>query len=68
LTAKEFTGIFPANQVNDDIELSDESGKVLEILDSCVNNHKKTKVLKYPLSDFIAPKTVVKRIIWVRFV
>jgi 5-methyltetrahydrofolate--homocysteine methyltransferase len=41
LTAKEFTGIFPANQVNVMIlELSDESGKVLQ---RCLTLRQSTK-------------------------
>jgi 5-methyltetrahydrofolate--homocysteine methyltransferase len=58
LTAKGIYGIFPANQVNDDdIELSDESGKVLEKFLTLRQQSQKTKgAPNIALSDFIAPK------------
>jgi 5-methyltetrahydrofolate--homocysteine methyltransferase len=58
LTAKGIYGIFPANQVNDDdIELSDENGKVLEKFLTLRQQSQKTKgAPNIALSDFIAPK------------
>jgi 5-methyltetrahydrofolate--homocysteine methyltransferase len=58
LTAKGIYGIFLANQVNDDdIELSDESGKVLEKFLTLRQQSQKTKgAPNIALSDFIAPK------------
>lgn len=58
LKAKGIYGIFPANQVNDDdIELSDESGKVLEKFLTLRQQSQKTKgAPNIALSDFIAPK------------
>jgi 5-methyltetrahydrofolate--homocysteine methyltransferase len=58
LTAKGIYGIFPANQVNDDdIELRDESGKVLEKFLTLRQQAQKTKgAPNIALSDFIAPK------------
>lgn len=58
LTAKGIYGIFPANQVNDDdIELRDESGKVLEKFLTLRQQSQKTKgAPNIALSDFIAPK------------
>ncbi|WP_426090287.1 methionine synthase [Flavobacterium sp. DSR3-2] len=58
LTAKGIYGIFPANQINDDdIELSDENGKVLEKFLTLRQQSQKTKgAPNIALSDFIAPK------------
>nr|WP_315214969.1 methionine synthase [uncultured Flavobacterium sp.] len=58
LTAKGIYGIFPANQINDDdIELRDESGKVLEKFLTLRQQAQKTKgAPNMALSDFIAPK------------
>jgi 5-methyltetrahydrofolate--homocysteine methyltransferase len=58
LTAKGIYGIFPANQVNDDdIELRDESGKILEKFLTLRQQSQKTKgAPNIALSDFIAPK------------
>jgi 5-methyltetrahydrofolate--homocysteine methyltransferase len=58
LQAKGIYGIFPANQVNDDdIELSDESGKVLEKFLTLRQQAQKSKDKpNIALSDFIAPK------------
>jgi len=58
LSAKGIYGIFPANQVNDDdIELRDESGKVLEKFLTLRQQSQKTKgAPNIALSDFIAPK------------
>ncbi|WP_413999430.1 methionine synthase [Flavobacterium sp. W1B] len=58
LTAKGIYGIFPANQVNDDdIELRDENGKVLEKFLTLRQQSQKTKgAPNIALSDFIAPK------------
>ncbi len=58
LTAKGIYGIFPANQINDDdIELRDESGKVLEKFLTLRQQAQKTKgAPNMALSDFVAPK------------
>ena len=58
LTAKGIYGIFPANQVNDDdIELRNENGKVLEKFLTLRQQSQKTKgAPNIALSDFIAPK------------
>ncbi|MNX17951.1 Methionine synthase [compost metagenome] len=58
LTAKGIYGIFPANQVNDDdIELRDESGNVLEKFLTLRQQSQKTKgAPNIALADFIAPK------------
>ncbi|SFB03984.1 methionine synthase (B12-dependent) [Flavobacterium swingsii] len=58
LTAKGIYGIFPANQVNDDdIELTDENGKILEKFLTLRQQSQKTKgAPNIALSDFIAPK------------
>lgn len=58
LTAKGIYGIFPANQVNDDdIELTDENGKVLEKFLTLRQQSQKTKgAPNIALADFIAPK------------
>ncbi|MFV5693839.1 methionine synthase [Flavobacterium sp. LB3P122] len=58
LTAKGIYGIFPANQINDDdIELSNENGKVLEKFLTLRQQSQKTKgAPNIALSDFIAPK------------
>lgn len=58
LTAKGIYGIFPANQVNDDdIELRDENGKVLDKFLTLRQQSQKTKgAPNIALSDFIAPK------------
>ncbi|PRZ26573.1 methionine synthase [Flavobacterium granuli] len=58
LSAKGIYGIFPANQVNDDdIELTDENGKVLEKFLTLRQQSQKTKgAPNIALSDFIAPK------------
>lgn len=58
LTAKGVYGIFPANQINDDdIELTDENGKVLQTFLSLRQQSQKTKgAPNIALSDFIAPK------------
>jgi 5-methyltetrahydrofolate--homocysteine methyltransferase len=58
LQAKGIYGIFPANQVNDDdIELSDESGKVLEKFLTLRQQAQKSKDKpNIALADFIAPK------------
>jgi 5-methyltetrahydrofolate--homocysteine methyltransferase len=62
LTAKGIYGIFPANQVNDDdIELSDENGNVLEKFLTLRQQSQKTKgAPNIALSDFIAPKDIGK--------
>jgi len=58
LQAKGIYGIFPANQVNDDdIELSDANGKVLEKFLTLRQQAQKSKGKpNIALSDFIAPK------------
>ena len=58
LKAKGIYGIFPANQVNDDdIELRDENGKVLEKFLTLRQQSQKTKgAPNIALSDFILPK------------
>ncbi|MFV7235416.1 methionine synthase [Flavobacterium sp. ZB4R12] len=58
LTAKGIYGIFPANQVDDDdIELRDENGKVLEKFLTLRQQSQKTKgAPNIALADFIAPK------------
>ena len=58
LDAKGIYGIFPANQVNDDdIELSDENGNVLDKFLTLRQQSQKTKgAPNIALSDFIAPK------------
>ena len=58
LQAKGIYGIFPANQVNDDdIELSDANGKVLEKFLTLRQQSQKTKgAPNIALADFIAPK------------
>nr|WP_315244768.1 methionine synthase [uncultured Flavobacterium sp.] len=58
LKAKGIYGIFPANQVNDDdIELRDENGKVLEkFLTLRVQGQKTKGAPNIALADFIAPK------------
>lgn len=58
LSAKGIYGIFPANQVDDDdIELRDENGKVLEKFLTLRQQSQKTKgAPNIALSDFILPK------------
>jgi 5-methyltetrahydrofolate--homocysteine methyltransferase len=58
LIAKGIYGIFPANQINDDdIELRDESGKVLDKFLTLRQQAQKTKgAPNIALADFIAPK------------
>ncbi len=58
LTAKGIYGIFPANQINDDdIELKNDEGKVLEKFLTLRQQSQKTKgAPNIALSDFIAPK------------
>jgi 5-methyltetrahydrofolate--homocysteine methyltransferase len=58
LKAKGIYGIFPANQVNDDdIELRDENGKVLEKFLTLRQQSQKTKgAPNIALADFILPK------------
>lgn len=63
LEAKGIYGIFPANQVNDDdIEVYDNQGEVLETFLTLRQQSQKTKgAPNIALSDFIAPKTSGKR-------
>jgi 5-methyltetrahydrofolate--homocysteine methyltransferase len=58
LQAKGIYGIFPANQINDDdIELTDENGKPLQIFLTLRQQSQKTKgAPNIALADFIAPK------------
>lgn len=58
LTAKGIYGIFPANQINDDdIELRNENGKVLEEFLTLRQQSQKTKgAPNIALADFILPK------------
>lgn len=58
LKAKGIYGIFPANQINDDdIELRDENGKVLEKFLTLRQQSQKTKgAPNIALADFILPK------------
>ncbi len=58
LQAKGIYGIFPANTINDDdIELTDESGKPLQTFLTLRQQAQKTKgAPNIALSDFIAPK------------
>ncbi len=58
LQAKGIYGIFPANQINDDdVELTDESGKPLQTFLTLRQQAQKTKgAPNIALSDFIAPK------------
>lgn len=58
LEAKGVYGIFPANQINDDdIELRDENGKLLQTFLTLRQQSAKTKgAPNIALSDFIAPK------------
>jgi 5-methyltetrahydrofolate--homocysteine methyltransferase len=57
LSANAVVGIFPANSVNEDIELYDESGDVLMTLNQLRQQlDKKGNTPNFCLSDFIAPK------------
>ena len=58
LQAKGIYGIFPANQINDDdIELTDQNGKLLQTFLTLRQQSQKTKgAPNIALSDFIAPK------------
>ncbi|MCH9711460.1 MAG: methionine synthase, partial [Proteobacteria bacterium] len=57
LQANAVIGIFPANSVNEDIELSDENGEVFMTLNHLRQQlDKKGNTPNYCLSDFIAPK------------
>ncbi len=63
LEAKGIYGVFPANQVNDDdIEVYDEKGNVLETFLTLRQQSQKTKgAPNIALSDFIAPKESEKQ-------
>lgn len=63
LEAKGIYGIFPANQVNDDdIEVYDEKGNILETFLTLRQQSQKTKgAPNIALSDFIAPKESEKQ-------
>jgi 5-methyltetrahydrofolate--homocysteine methyltransferase len=57
LTANAVIGIFPANSINEDIELYDKNGKVLTTLNHLRQQlDKKGNTPNFCLSDFIAPK------------
>lgn len=57
LTANAVIGIFPANSINEDIELYDENGEVLMTLNHLRQQlDKKGNTPNFCLSDFIAPK------------
>ena len=57
LTANAVIGIFPANSINEDIELYDENGNVIETLNHLRQQlDKKGNTPNFCLSDFIAPK------------
>lgn len=57
LTANAVIGIFPANSINEDIELYDENGNVVETLNHLRQQlDKKGNTPNFCLSDFIAPK------------
>ncbi|MDB3892926.1 methionine synthase [Candidatus Thioglobus sp.] len=57
LQANAVVGIFPANSVNEDIELSDENGEVFMTLNHLRQQlDKKGNTPNFCLSDFIAPK------------
>ena len=57
LTANAVVGIFPANSVNEDIELYDANGHVIETLNHLRQQlDKKGNTPNFCLSDFIAPK------------
>lgn len=57
LTANAVIGVFPANSVNEDIELYDESGDILIKLNHLRQQlDKKGNTPNFCLSDFIAPK------------
>ncbi len=62
ISAKAVFGIFPANAVNDDIEVYDEQGNTLETFYTLRQQHKKSDGKEYlALSDFIAPKNSGKQ-------
>ena len=57
LQANAVVGIFPANSINEDIELYDDNGKVLMTLNQLRQQlDKKGNTPNFCLSDFIAPK------------
>ena len=63
LEAKGIYGIFPASQINDDdIELYDENGNVLDTFLTLRQQSQKTKgAPNIALSDFITPKAIGKK-------
>jgi len=63
LTAKGILGIYPANQVNDDdIQVSDESGKELvKFLTLRQQSQKTAGAPNIALADFVAPKDAAKQ-------
>ncbi|SMN11863.1 5-methyltetrahydrofolate--homocysteine methyltransferase [uncultured Candidatus Thioglobus sp.] len=57
LQANAVVGVFPANSVNEDVELYDENGEVFETLNHLRQQlDKKGNTPNFCLSDFIAPK------------
>ncbi len=57
LTANAVIGIFPANSINEDIELYDANGNIIETLNHLRQQlDKKGNTPNFCLSDFIAPK------------
>lgn len=62
LTAKAIFGIFPANSLNDDIEVYNEDGTLQQTFYTLRQQHKKTDGKNYlALADFIAPKATKKQ-------
>lgn len=57
LQANAVIGIFPANSYNEDIEVYDNKGKIIQIINNLRQQFdKKQRTPNYCLSDFIAPK------------
>ena len=57
LQANAVIGVFPANSVNEDIELTDENGNIIQTLNHLRQQlDKKGNTPNFCLSDFIAPK------------
>ena len=63
LKAKAIFGLFPANTINDDdIEVYDENGNVLETFLTLRQQLKRREgIPSYALADFVAPKTIEKQ-------
>lgn len=57
LQANAVIGIFPANSVEDDVEVYDENGSVISVFHTLRQQNKKAEGLpNYALADFVAPK------------